>query len=168
MRYTERIIDKYGEENIFTKYIPNNQKLKDKKLCEFEDIEEEFEIDSMEDLRDRLTKYKFLANHEMSCVDVNSYNLMLEDLNKYHSIEEELGIDLVTLMKALTICKNDSEFFAKGKSGKIIPIRGCHLCYCPTSFFINPNIPHEDLKFITLWLKDYGKTWALTKDELNR
>ena len=45
MRLTERIFDENGVEHIFTKYVKDNQKLKDQKLCQLEDIEEELGID---------------------------------------------------------------------------------------------------------------------------
>jgi len=82
-------------------------------------------------------------------------------LSQYEDIDEELGIDLITLFKAL---KNGAKF----DSGKVL------------------NIPFEHYEYNTLslrfdfidneWIlvgsgykrrpKDYGKTWALTKEEL--
>lgn len=166
MRYTERIIDKYGEENIFTKYIPNNQKLKDKKLCEFEDIEEEFEIDSMEDLRDRLTKYKFLANHEMSCVDVNSYNLMLEDLNNYHKLEYELDIDLNLLPTLLKIKKGDKIYVI---DGTLVEAEVTDNSLINGKLMVFSRYGYNGIEYTPVcYYSEYGKTWALTKDELNR
>lgn len=135
------------------------------KLGQLEDIEEEFEIDDIEDLRDRLTKYKFLANHNMSCVDVDAYNLMLEDLNRYHSIEKELGIDLLTLFKALKDgiwTWNDEEhkehFFEKplGLTKFIMENKYDEI---ETDTYRLVGVDYYELK-------DYGKTWALTKEEL--
>lgn len=44
MRLTERVIDDNGVEHIFTKYVKDNGKLKDQKLCDLEDIEERTSI----------------------------------------------------------------------------------------------------------------------------
>ena len=53
-------------------------------LGQIEDVLEKYEIDDLQDLDERLNAYKFLANHEYSCVDANAYNIMLKDLEKYH------------------------------------------------------------------------------------
>lgn len=121
------------------------------KLGQYEDIEQEFQIDNFDDLRDRLTKYKFLASHEMSCVDVEGYNCMLKDLKEYHNIEEKLGIKLTTYFKikyANSICFKKTYFLSKVGSfskGILVFIKG---------------------RQIKLLYKDYGKTWALAKEEL--
>lgn len=151
---------KIDVERGYNEYKDNNQdEYRYVKLGQLEDIEEEFEIDDLDDLRDRLNTYKFLANHEMSCVDVNAYNLMLKDLDEYHRIEEELGIDLVTLLKAIIneyifikqnneIYENNVEFsINKDENGYYINLETCH--------------------FNHLYFKDYGKTWALTREELD-
>ena len=93
-----------------------NQRNANFKLGQYEDIEEEFQIDNFDDLRERLKTYKFLANHEMSCVDVEGYNCMLKDLKEYHDIEEEFGIDLSTLFKAL---KDGAIYTNKDKSSLV-------------------------------------------------
>lgn len=128
MRLTERVIDEDGIEHIFTKYVKDNQKLKDEKLCQLEDI------------------------------------------------EDELGIDLITLFKAL---KNGIwvKIFPKLKNGGSIIRTGCSLSIVEIGggvdksfglrFYVN-NRP----RYLILDtrkdndLKDYGKTWALTKEEL--
>lgn len=78
-----------------------------------------------------------------------------EKLAKLEDIEEELGIDLVTLFKAL-------------KNGIYIKELGNNYPYW--SFELrNTNgigIVIWWGYFSTLFLKDYGKTWALTKEEL--
>ena len=80
---------------------------------------------------------------------------MQEKLGQLEDIEEELGIDLITLFKAL-----ENGIYIKE---------------------LNNDYPYWDfeLRHITgigivimwgycsnLFLKDYGKTWALTKEEL--
>ena len=73
--------------------------------------------------------------------------LGMNKLGQLEDIEEELGIDLVTLINAL---KNG----IYGKIGnKIEHILAPHLSwYCQEIYIFK--------------IKDYGKTWALTKEEL--
>ena len=87
---------------------------------------------------------------------------VVNELLEYKSIEEELGIDLITLFKALT----------KGVWFKDNFETNIHQYY-PTKVYL-----HYDKG--TFWLregeekpcphhirtKDYKKTWALTKEEL--
>lgn len=85
----------------------------------------------------------------------NVENIIVKSLNKLgqlEDIEEELGIDLITLFKALR------QFFAKDLD-----------CYCPRPISLFQDVRNE---WYISWighyykLKDYGKTWALTKEEL--
>ncbi len=97
-----------------------------------------------------------------------------QKLGQLEDIEEELGIDLVTLFKAL---KNG--IWASMYGEKIV--KGTTLTFISKNILgiiFEPFIPKEDFKpyFIYRWgvpndysiyyLKDYGKTWALTKEEL--
>ena len=92
-------------------------------------------------------------------------------LGQLEDTEEDLDIDLALLDKALKAIKcidhyEEKFFYVKGSSGTIYPVQGAELCYCPTQFFIRIIMGNEDMRFVTYWLKDYGKTWALTKEEL--
>ena len=89
-------------------------------------------------------------------------------LELLENIEEKLGIDLITLFKALRdgIWTNQEQRFGDEKQGKIrfFQVRllleenaiGC--------IYISMWKGEEIIR--TLYLKDYGKTWALTKEEL--
>lgn len=75
----------------------------------------------------------------------------LDKLEQYKNIEEEIGIDLITLFKAL---KNG--IYAEHRY-----VQQCYIC------FIDGEWTIANLKNDEWWLlKDYGKTWALTKEEL--
>ena len=97
--------------------------------------------------------------------DLNASRVM-NKLGQLEDIEEELGIDLITLFKAL---KNG--IWAKYKTQHneeqviylgMIPVR---FRYYPTISLKNREFAFECDK--QYWkLKDYGKTWALTKEEL--
>ena len=82
---------------------------------------------------------------------------VIKKLSDLEDIEEELGIDLVTLFKALKhkiwiktpfgykdkwLCSTEGLFYSNSRSG----------------FKINER----------LLTKDYGKTWALTKEKLEK
>ena len=73
----------------------------------------------------------------------------LDKLSQLEDIEEELGIDLITLFKAM---KNG--FYDKHFHYGSAVINNGYICY----YFDESGIRYK--------LKDYGKTWALTKEEL--
>ena len=75
----------------------------------------------------------------------------------YAELEEELGIDLITLFKAMTY----HGIWEKGNGSVLTPFL----------YFSNFNGKHHLFGSGVEWdkryyLKDYGKTWALTKDGL--
>ena len=82
---------------------------------------------------------------------------LYDKLSKLEDFEDELGIDLLTLFRAL---KQGGVYVKEGnKVDWEIPMHGFQVC-------------GDRLNGITLWSqvrlepKDYGKTWALTKKEL--
>jgi len=85
-----------------------------------------------------------------------------EKLGKLEDIEEELGIDLITLFKALKqdtpiwfrTPKYDDKNESVKKSGNAMV------------GFTTKNEPYITIDTYAFNLKDYGKTWALTKEEL--
>ena len=82
-------------------------------------------------------------------------------LGQLEDIEEELGIDLITLHKALkdgiywkgTTCVDTKGIFFENKPK--INIRG----KCLTNICFRKHLE-------VVYFKDYGKTWALTREEL--
>lgn len=79
-------------------------------------------------------------------------DILKGQLQKYKEIEEELGISLETLFKALR------QFYAKDLD-----------CYCPRPVILFQDCYDEwRLEWCSHYylIKDYGKTWALTKEEL--
>lgn len=92
-------------------------------------------------------------------------NAAIQKLGELEDIEEELGIDLVTFHKAL---KNGVYYKVTDKSstdfGKIFFDR-----YVLWGWNQNPDgsyfaVMQSQLQLFNL--KDYGKTWALTREEL--
>ena len=102
----------------------------------------------------RLTKRYDDGSYEFNYLDPASY---MQKLSQLEDIEEELGIDLITLFIAL---KNGfyTTFYNKNKYD--------NSCYYDISLefkciYVNDYDAHFSLDF-----KDYGKTWALTKEEI--
>ena len=81
--------------------------------------------------------------------------LAFEKLEQIEDIEEELGIDLVTLFKAL----KDGVYY-KYKYGYEYRISKCRKCYLTGNRTL--VVDYHTYKYLC----DYGKTWALTKEEL--
>ena len=78
-------------------------------------------------------------------------------LGQLEDIEEELGIDLITLFKALNGC-----WFLQISTKKIFGDIRPTLIY-QAGWHLKPNITELPMIYS---LKDYGKTWALKKEEL--
>ena len=80
-------------------------------------------------------------------------------LGQLEDIEEELGIDLITLFKAVEQQKIWTNFHNE--------IDCCDECeYRLGDIYI--YFYWENGKHLVFDLKDYGKTWALTKEELEK
>ena len=80
---------------------------------------------------------------------------LLSEMYQYKSLEDELDIDLITLFKAL---KNGIWLKDKLKE-QFLPYH----CLLRDDFIL---VLYEDIYKEEYLLKDYGKTWALTKEEL--
>ena len=114
----------------------------------------------------RLTKKaQFVRNlitgKEIKYISNESDSDCVDKLGKLEDIEEELGIDLITLFKALkkgVYVKFDSYFGNIGELDiKIVKDNATGVCYRNKKWYLQEE---ETL------VKDYGKTWALTREEL--
>lgn len=112
----------------------------------------------------------------MEYEQIENSNACVDKLGKLEDIEDELGIDLTTLFMALK-----DGFYIK-YNGEIIHIfSDKHITinfwykiinvFIPPKFFIDckkgANYLSETIDE-EYWFKDYGKTWALTKEELEQ
>ena len=94
----------------------------------------------------------------------------LDQLEEYRKIGEELGIDLITLFKALKdgiyVYYEDEERYQFHNDLRIEYKKnlGWGLVYIYGSYCRNDMTMKLDMEFYEL--KDYQKTWALTKEEL--
>ncbi len=78
-----------------------------------------------------------------------------DKLGQLEDIEEELGIDLITLIKCI---KSEKGIWKKDLDGNLFNARCMLTCYFGRWQVYDKGIIYD--------LKDYGKTWALTKEEL--
>lgn len=104
----------------------------------------------------RLTKH--LIDEDYLMVN-NSEEECLSKLGQLEDIEDELGIDLITLFKAL-----ENGFYVKGEIEKqYIDFENSlnAIAFKNGEMFYGHKWSYQYVK-----LKDYGKTWALTKEEL--
>ena len=87
---------------------------------------------------------------------------MQDKLGQLEDIEEELGIDLITLFKALLNGVYYKGAYGTNNYGKIVYQER------PTILFevANELYCFKPTFFDFIYFKDYGKTWALTKEEL--
>lgn len=144
MRLTEKNKIKELETLQKNKVLMTDADYKELKLGQLEDILEKYNIDTNDEL-EVLCKYAEDVKHWMS---------------EIKRIEEELGIDLITLFKAL---KNG--IYWKDDNGKIyyFDLKGSVLDFNEKMIVDNPI---DDIYGETFLLKDYGTTWALTKEGL--
>ena len=83
---------------------------------------------------------------------------VLNKLCQLEDIEDELGIDLITLFKA----NNEGAYFKEDLRPYIANIDLKHKCVRLVKHYEAEN----DFDCHYVMFKDYGKTWALTKEEL--
>lgn len=102
--------------------------------------------EQLESYRDIYDRYEGIESSE--------FERICDELIEYKSLEEELGIDLITLFKALKdgiyYLEEENIFFSNDVN-----------LWCGTSknYYISGAGIYKKVK-------DYGKTWALTKEEL--
>lgn len=82
----------------------------------------------------------------------------LTELKEYKQIEEELGIDLITLFKAL----KDGIYIIDMPSQDKLKHFKVRLSYVNNTWFFT-SIKND----MCVDVKSYNKNWALTKEELN-
>ncbi len=79
-------------------------------------------------------------------------------LKQYKDIEDQLGIDLITLFKIL---KMFDDSIRNGQHGE------SYVSFLDgTTFTTDMGYIEEFINRFKKLIKDYGKTWALTKEEL--
>ena len=118
----------------------------------------------------RLThKHKYKADNKRFVFDMKDYRKACQKLGQLEDIEEELGIDLSTLFKAtkeVWFKKTMVEYDVGGNWYKELD----RTTIIHNSIVSRIDFQHKSIyiKGAKSWfyIKDYGKTWALTKEEL--
>ena len=126
-------------------------------------------------MMNRLTKKaQFVRNlitgKEIKYISNESDQTCVDKLGTLEDIEEELGIDLITLFKALKdgIWTNQEQWYGDEKQGKIRFFQVRLLLEENAIGCIHNSMWKGKEVIRTLYFKDYGKTWALTKEELEQ
>ena len=116
--------------------------------------------------KEALSDLSFLAigdeNHTIKCKETIEKDL--DQLEEYKKIGEELGIDLITLFnidKQLNT-KKEIWFKIEDEIEENLRFDSYYIIDLKHKAFV--KIEYEPLDY--LYFKDYGKTWALTKEEL--
>lgn len=91
------------------------------------------------------------------------YEGCLRKLGKLEDVEEKLGIDLITLFKALK-----DGFYVRGEDHKNTSKVSLVYNFYDDKQWALLTFHYGYEADIWLYLKDYGKTWALTKEELEK
>lgn len=101
--------------------------------------------------------------------DLNTHYLiekLQNELKRYKDIERELGIDLMNFVKILKSTNIENSVYFKWLNKKEGLVIGSNFF---GAFYLDMKekafVEIENLKN-KLYFKDYGKTWALTKEEL--
>lgn len=89
---------------------------------------------------------------------LDTIEVALNKCEQYKASEEELGIDLLTLIKA----NNDGAYFKEDLRYYIANIDLKHKCVR----LIKHYEAEDDFDCHYVMFKEYGKTWALTREEL--
>ncbi len=101
--------------------------------------------------------------------NINSTDDLKYKLGQLEDIEEELGIELITLFRAL----KGEIYSLHSTTRKICPIILPIFYYCGNQWVIGChsmewNAEENSCDNWDCFLKDYGKTWALTREELEK
>ena len=95
-------------------------------------------------------------------IDLGAYENCVQKLGQLEDIEEELGIDLITLFKAL----NNGVYDLLGNHWNVRLNKEEGKWYLYTMLIKYSHTQVEEIYKDRLSFSTYGKTWALTKEEL--
>lgn len=111
-------------------------------------------VDGLEDLLQSLYNSLLSKERKEQCKQIEND---LDKLENLKDIEKELGIDLLTLFKAL---KNGIYFYGqKEEEPQDVQLR---------MFYEEPMLVHNygDLTELEVYVAGYGSSWSLAKEEL--
>lgn len=112
-------------------------------------------------IREIITRLNIAISNSIEKEKYDELKDIIKDLIPYAELEEELGIDLITLFKAM---KNGIWIKRTNKFGEVFYDREEVSSF--SFYFKEIYVEHECEYQYPYALKDYGVTWALTKEEL--
>lgn len=119
-------------------------------------------MNSKEALKEMLVDLIFYKSYFANCDSYDNeeqFNIVKKDLDlleEYKKIEEEIGIDFITLSKIL------KQRFVYDNNQVKIELLGLHIKSDELYLY---GFVEDTTQTVYLRLKDYGKTWALDKEE---
>lgn len=119
-------------------------------------------MNSKEALKEMLVDLIFYKSYFANCDSYDNeeqFNIVKKDLDlleEYRKIEEEIGIDFITLSKIL------KQRFVYDNDQVKIELLGLHIKSDELYLY---GFVEDTMHAVYLRLKDYGKTWALDKEE---
>ena len=119
-------------------------------------------MNSKEALKEMLVDLIFYKSYFANCDSYDNeeqFNIVKKDLDlleEYKKIEEEIGIDFITLSKIL------KQRFVYDNGRVKIKLLGLHIKSDELYLY---GFVEDTMQAVYLRLKDYGKTWALDKEE---
>ena len=120
-------------------------------------------MSSKEALKEMLVDLIFYKSYFANCDSYDNeeqFNIIekdLDQLEEYGKIEEEIGIDLITLSKIL------KQRFVYDNGLVKIELLGLHIKSDELYLY---GFVEDTMHAVYLRLKDYGKTWTATKEKL--
>ena len=120
-------------------------------------------MSSKEALKEMLVDLIFYKSYFANCDSYDNeeqFNIIekdLDQLEEYGKIEEEIGIDFITLSKIL------KQRFVYDNDQVKIELLGLHIKSDELYLY---GFVEDTMRAVYLRLKDYGKTWTMTKEKL--
>lgn len=158
MRLTEKIKETYwtNQDNCALDYVEQDKIVCGgkvlTKLGQLEDLMDKYGLENVEDI-ELLCKYSNSVKEWMDIYKDKMYQIK--------NIENELGIDLTILFEAL----KNGIYFRNPTNNKI----NSSLLICGELEISEKGLTMLSMEMdILFYFKDYGKTWALTKEELEK
>lgn len=116
--------------------------------------------EALKDIFDILVNFECLSDiHDNQDIKKQKFDVVEKDLDRleeYRKIEEEISVDFITLFKIL------KQRFVYDNDQVKIELLGLHIKSDELYLY---GFVEDTMQAVYLRLKDYGKTWALDKEE---
>ena len=117
--------------------------------------------EALKDIFDILVNFEHLSDvHDNQDIKKQKFDIVEKDLDlleEYRKLEEEIGVDFITLSKIL------KQRFVYDSGQVKIEVLGLHIKSDELYLY---GFIEDTTHAVYLRLKDYGKTWTMTKEKL--